>query len=114
MVHAGELRLPVQMVAYLATGLVVMVGVSLLTPRVADARLEKLYRALYTPVADDEAAPAAPFAVPVGSTTAPTAKIIDHPDLELRYPSGVGIAGFAVLCVCVVALIAGVYVLAGA
>lgn len=112
MVFDGQLRLPVQMVAYLSVGLVTMIGVSLLTPRVDGARLDRLYRALHTPVDGREPTPPAPFEVPAGSQPAPGRKMIDHPDLELRYPSFTGGAGFAVAWVWVVALIAGVFWLA--
>lgn len=112
MVFDGELRLPVQMVAYLSVGFVTMIGVSLLTPRVDGARLDRLYRALHTPVDQREPTPSAPFEVPAGSVPAPGRKMLDHPDFELRYPSFTSGAGFAVAWVWVLALIAGVFWLA--
>ena len=111
-VYQGELRLPVQMLAYLSLGLVTMVVVSLMTRPVAPERLDRLYRALQTPVNDVEPTPAAPFAVPPGSQTEPGRKIIDHPDFEIRYPSAVGARGFALAWVWVAALIALVFWLA--
>ena len=112
MVFDGELRLPVQMVAYLSVGLVAMIGVSLATPRVDSARLDRLFRTLHTPVDQREPTPPSPFEVPAGSVPVPGRKMINHPDLELRYPSFTGGAGFAVAWVWVVALIAGVFWLA--
>jgi len=108
-VYQGELRLPFQMLAYLACGFVTLIVVSLFTQRVDPARLDRMYRALYTPVNEGEAAPSAPFEVPAGSKPQPTAKIFDRPDLELRYPSFVGWWGFMLLWVWVVLLIAFVF-----
>ena len=108
-VHDGSLRLPVQMLAYLSCGFLTMVVVSLLTRPVERARLDKLFRALQTPVDHVEPTPPAPFEVPEGSVPRPGRKIIDHPDFELRYPGFVGGAGFAFAWVWVLALIGGVY-----
>ncbi len=108
----GEIRLPVQMLAYLSCGLLAMVLVSLWTKPVEAARLDRMYRALHTPVEGPEPVPDAPFEVPEGSVPRPTPKIIDHPDFEIRYPSRVGGAGFAVAWVWVAALIGGVFWLA--
>ena len=109
MMFDGALRLPVQMLAYLSCGLFAMIAVSLCTRPVEVARLDRMYRALHTPVDEREPTPAAPFEVPEGSEPRPTRKIIDHPDFELRYPSFVGGAGFAFAWVWVAALIAGVF-----
>lgn len=109
MVHAETLRLPVQMLCYLAVGLVAMLLISALTKPVQDERLDRLYRALHTPVVDDEPEPPGPFVVPEGSTPEPGRKIFDHPDLELRWPSRVAWVGFLLLWVQVVALIAFVF-----
>jgi len=108
-VHGGELRLPVQMLLYLGAGLVTMVAVSLATKRAPSARLDRLYRALRTPVADDEPAPAAPFEVPAGSAPEPVRKIVDHPDLELHWPGRTGWSGLLVLWGWVALLVGGVY-----
>jgi len=105
----GELRLPVQMLAYLSCGFVTMVVVSLMTKPVDSVRLDKMYRALQTPVDKVEPTPVAPFEVPEGSRPAPTRKIINHPDFELRYPSFVGGVGFGVAWIWVLALIGGVF-----
>jgi len=113
-VHAGELRLPFQMLAYLGCGLVTMITVSLLTRPTSSAKLERLYRALHTPVETHEPAPAEPFAVPEGSRPRPNPKIIEHPDFEIRYPSAVSWVGFLLVWLWVGLLIAGVYWLAGA
>ncbi len=105
----GVVRLPVQMLAYLSCGLLAMVGVSLWTKPVAADRLDRMYRALHTPVDEREPTPTAPFEVPEGSEPRPTPKVIDHPDFEIRYPSRVGGAGFAVAWIWVAALIGGVF-----
>ena len=111
-VFDGELRLPFQMLAYLSVGLVTMVFVSLLTRPVERWRLDRLYRALHTPVNKGEPPPPAPFEVPEGLEPRPTRKIIDHPDFELRYPSRVSSAGFLIAWIWVAGLIAGVFWLA--
>ena len=111
-VFNGELRLPFQMLAYLSVGLLTMVVVSLLTRPVERSRLDRLYRALHTPVDEDEPQPATPFEVPEGSEPRPTRKIIDHPDFELRYPSSVSSAGFLFAWIWVAGLIVGVFWLA--
>ena len=111
-VFDGALRLPVQMLAYLSCGLATMIVVSLLTRPVEASRLDRLFRALHTPVDTEEPTPAAPFEVPQGSEPVPGRKIIDHPDFEIRYPSRVGAAGFAFAWVWVAGLIAGVFWLA--
>jgi len=108
-VYDGALRLPVQMLCYLSTGLVAMLVVSRLTRPVAPDRLERLYRALHTPVADDEPPPSAPFAVPPDSAPKPGPKIIDHPALELRWPSRPAWLGFLILWGWVGVLLAGVF-----
>jgi Na+/proline symporter len=108
----GALRLPVQMLAYLSCGLLAMVAVSLWTEPVDPARLDRMYRALQTPVDGPEPTPAKAFDVPEGSVPRPGRKIIDHPDFEIRYPSRVGGIGFAVAWAWVAALIGGVFWLA--
>jgi len=112
-VHEGALRLPVQMLCYLTVGLGAMIAVSVVTRPTAQAKLDRLYRALHTPVADDEPPPRAPFEVPEGSTPEPGAKLVDHPSLELRWPSRVAWTGFLVLWAWVAALVAGVFWLSG-
>jgi Na+/proline symporter len=111
-VHDGRLRLPVQMLAYLGVGLVAMVLASCFTRPVDSARLERLYRALHTPVGRDEAAPSAPFELPEGARPQPGRKIIDHPQLEIRWPSRSGWVGFLILWGWVVGLVAAVFALA--
>lgn len=108
-VYDGELRLPVQMLCYLGAGLVSMLVISTLTRPVDAHRLDRLYRALHTPVDDDEPAPAAPFDVPEGSTPRPGPKIFDHPELELRRPSRTAWVGFLILWGWVVVLVAAVF-----
>ncbi len=105
----GALRLPVQMLAYLSFGLLVMIVVSLRTRPVEPERLDRMYRALHTPVNEREPTPSAPFEVPAGSVPRPTPKIIDHPDFEIRYPGRVGGTGFAIAWVWVAVLIGGVF-----
>jgi len=111
----GALRLPVQMLAYLGTGFVTIVAVSLLTPRPSQVRLDRLYRALHTPVGQDEPPPRAPFEVPPESIPRPRRKIIEHPDFELRYPTVGRLLGFLHVWLWVLALFIGLaWFIAGA
>ena len=90
-VFAGELRLPVQMVAYLTVGLLDDDrAVSLLTPRVDDASPRP---ALPSPAHAGRQARADARSAVRGARWIDAAagrKIFDHPDMELRYPSFVG------------------------
>jgi len=112
MLYGGSLRLPFEMLAYLAVGLAVMLAVSPVTRPVAEEKLRRLYRALNTPVGDDEGSPPAPFEVPEGSRPEPGRKLVDHPSLEIRIPGRGSLAGFGLVCALVAALVGAVYWLA--
>jgi Na+/proline symporter len=104
----GELYLPWQMILYLTTGFVVLVVVSLLTPRVPRERLDRLYDCLRTPIGPDEPE-AEPFTLPPGVQPGPRNTLIRHPDFEIPRPSAIGIGGFLAAWVGVGLLIGAVY-----
>jgi len=103
-----ELALPWQMVFYLTAGLVTLVVVSLLTPRVSKKKLDRFYACLRTPVEPDEPE-TEPFTLPPGVQPAPRRVILDVFDLEIPVMSKTGIVGVLAAAVAVAALIAGVY-----
>ena len=107
-VELPELALPWQMVFYLTVGLVTIIVVSLLTPRVPNDKLDRFYACLRTPVGPGEPE-TEPFTVPPGVEPAPRRVLIDLPGFEIPMPSCVSIAGVLATCVAVAALIAGVY-----
>jgi len=112
MLYNGGLYLPYQMVIYLTVGLITMIVVSLYTKRVDSSKLDKLHRALHTPVAPNEH-PTEPFEVPEDSQPEPIRKIINHPDWEIGWPSRIDIIGFIIAWILVAALIGTVYWIAG-
>ncbi|MBE0536684.1 MAG: sodium:solute symporter family protein [Phycisphaerae bacterium] len=108
MVWEGKLHLPWQMIIYLSAGLVGLVVVSLLTKRVPEERLERLYACLRTPIGKDE--PEGPaFTLPAGVEPAPRRVLIASRDFEIPRPSLVGMAGFFGSWLAVAGLIGAVY-----
>lgn len=105
MLWDGKFRLSWQMFAYLIGGFSMGIIVSLLTPRVAAARLERFYACLRTPVQENEPHASEPFTLPPGVTPPLPRKLIPHPDLEIPVPTLTGMAGFAFFWACVFALI---------
>lgn len=108
MVWEKELYLPWQMVIYLSVGLLAIVVVSLLTPRVSRAKLERFYACLRTPVGPDEPE-TEPFELPPGVEPAPRQVWCDFLELEIPRISRTGLVGLAVASAAVAAFIAGVY-----
>lgn len=97
----GEFRQCFQMAAYLITGFGLCIVVSLFTPRIAKARLDRFYMCLHTPVNAEEPHAPEPFMLPEGVAPVEPRKLINHPDLEFPVPSLVGLGGFAFFWVCV-------------
>ncbi len=112
MIWDDKFRVSWQMASYLAAGFGTCIGVSLITPRVAKERLDRLYECLHTPVQDGEQ-PGVPFTLPAGISPSPPTKLIDHPDFEIPKPTVLGMSGFFGLWALVGLLIAFVYWLAG-
>ena len=108
MLWEKELYLPWQMIVYLSVGLLVIVVVSLLTPRVSREKLDRFYACLRTPVGPDEPE-TEPFTLPPGVEPAPRQVWCDFLDLEIPKITRVGFVGVAATALAVAALIAGVY-----
>ena len=108
MLFEGSLSLPWQMIIYLAVGLVVMIGVSLMTRAPARERLDRIYETLRTPV-DPGEPEVAPLTLPPGVTPAKRSVLVEHPDFELMKPTTTTVVGFLVSCV-MVGLLIGLFV----
>jgi len=108
----GELYLPWQMILYLSAGFVTLVAVSLLTRRVDEEQLERLYGCLRTPIGPDEPE-TQPLTLPPGVEPGPRNVLIDHPDFEIPKPTLIGIGGFLVAWAAVGLLIGVVYWIIG-
>jgi Na+/proline symporter len=105
---AAEMYLPWQMVFYLSGGTLAGIVVSLLTPRVAEEKLEAFYALVRTPVRPGEP-PTAPCTLPAGVAVQPRRKLIPLRSLEILVPSWTSAAGFAAGWAIVVAIIAVFY-----
>ena len=105
MVREEAVWLPWQMALYLATALVAMIVFSLITPRVAQDKLDRFYGLLRTPVQPGEVVQQ-PCTLPEGVQPAPARKLINHPDLEIYVPSWLSVAGFVAAWAGVLAIIA--------
>ncbi|MFA6240556.1 MAG: sodium:solute symporter family protein [Candidatus Hydrogenedentales bacterium] len=112
MLWDGKFRLSWQMLLYLTGGFGTCILVSLVTPRVPKAKLDRLYECLRTPIQPNEPH-LKPFTLPPGVTPPPARKLFNHPDLEIPMPTLVGMAGFIVVWGCVALLIASVFWIVG-
>ncbi|MCF6284792.1 MAG: sodium:solute symporter family protein [Candidatus Hydrogenedentes bacterium] len=101
----GEFRQCFQMAAYLSTGFGLCIIVSLFTPRLPKAKLDRFYMCLHTPVNAEEAHMPEPFMLPEDVEPVEPRKLINHPDMEFPVPSLIGLGGFAFFWVCVGAMI---------
>ena len=108
MLWEGQLYLPWQMIIYLSAGFIVMIVVSLLTPRVPAENLDRFYACLRTPIGPDEPE-TEPFTLPAGVQPGPRNVLIQHPDFEIPRPTAVGMGGFLAAWVGVALLIGTVY-----
>jgi Na+/proline symporter len=88
-----EIYLPWQMTFYLAAAIGAGIVVSLLTPRVAEDKLENFYALVRTPVRPGERV-GAPCTLPEDAVVPPRRKLIPWRDLEILRPSAVSLAGF--------------------
>lgn len=109
MVLDGKFRDSWQILSYLVGGFSAGIIVSLRTKRVDESKLDKVYRALRTPVDAAEEQHLGPFEIPEGVTVPEPRKLINHPDLEIPMPTALGMGGFAGLWVCVGLLIGFVF-----
>ena len=102
------LYLPWKILFYLTTGLIVLVVVSLMTRPVAEAKLERFYACLRTPVRPGEPE-TEPFTLPPGVEPAPRRVLVDLPGFEIPVPSLLSVVGVLATAVAAAAFIAGVY-----
>ncbi len=109
MIWAGSFRVSWQMFFYLTAGFSTGILVSLFTRRVPDAKLDRVYACLRTPVRASEPHMPEPFMLPPGITPPPPRKLINHPDFEIPMPSREGMMGFGFFALSVILLIAFVY-----
>jgi Na+/proline symporter len=104
MVFEGALYLPWQMIFYTVAGLVTLVGVSLFTRREDEAKLDKFYECVRTPIQGAEPE-TEPFTLPPGVTPAPRNVLVQHRDFEIPVPSALTVIGFLATWVAVGVLI---------
>jgi SSS family transporter len=109
MVWEGKFRESWQIFCILAGGFSTGILVSLVTPRVAKKKLDRVYTCIATPVLPGEPHGTGAFVLPEGVKPHTPRKIIDHPDFEIYWPSKVSLIGFAILWGWVFALIGFVY-----
>jgi hypothetical protein len=109
MVWDGKFRDSWQIFFMLTGGFGSGILVSLFTRRVKDEKLERVYRALRTPVNEEEPPHPEPFVIPEGIVIPEPRKLINHPDLEIPMPTAVGMGGFAFFWAWVAGLIAFVF-----
>jgi SSS family transporter len=112
MIWDGEFRVSFQMASYLSAGFLTCAIVSLFTPRVAQEKLDRFYACLRTPVQPNEPH-LPPFTLPEGVEVPAPRKLINHPDLEIPFPSKEGMIGFFFFWGCVGVMIGFVYWMAG-
>lgn len=105
MIWQGRFRDSWQIFFYLTGGFLAAIVVSLFTRRVPEARLDRVYACLHTPVHESETHQARPFSLPEGMAPTPPRKLINHPDFEIPVPTRVGMLGFAFFWAWVVLLI---------
>lgn len=98
-----------QIFFYLLAGFGVGILVSLVTPRVAQAKLDRFYRCIRTPVMHSEPHSPEPFMLPEGLETPEVRKLIPHPDFELYRPSAIAVNGFLLFWFFVAILVGFVY-----
>lgn len=112
MIWDGRFRVSYQMLVYLTGGFGTCILVSLMSPRVPKAQLDRFYNCIHTPIGENEPH-LEPFTLPEGVTPVKPRKLINLRDLEIPMPTAVGVGGFTFLCLMVGLLIAFVYWLAG-
>lgn len=112
MIWDGGFRVSYQMLVYLTGGFGTCILVSLMSPRVPKAQLDRFYNCIHTPIGENEPH-LEPFTLPEGVTPVKLRKLINLRDLEIPMPTAVGVGGFTFLCLMVGLLIAFVYWLAG-
>jgi Na+/proline symporter len=93
MLFEGRLSLAWQMLIYLSAGFVTAIAVSLFTRPVENAKLDRFYECLRTPIQPGEPE-TEPFTLPDGVEPAPRRPWVSHPALEIPKPNLVSVVGF--------------------
>lgn len=109
MIWNGKFRDSWQIFFYLLGGFGFGIAVSLITPRMREEKLDRVFRCIRTPVNAEEAHQPEPFMLPPGMPAHEPRKLINHPDLELYWPSRVALSGFGAIWLVVVLMIAFVF-----
>lgn len=110
MLWEGSIYLPWQMILYLVAGLITIIVVSRFTRPVDDAKLERFYTCLRTPVLKEEPE-VAPFTLPEDVTPGKRDVLWDHPDFEIPRPGKTAVTGFLVICGLILVLVAGFFLI---
>ncbi|MHC4866444.1 MAG: sodium:solute symporter family transporter [Planctomycetota bacterium] len=108
-----EVYLPWQMIFYLAGGLLAGILVSLVTRPVSEAKLDRFYALVRTPVRPGERIEA-PCTLPDDAVVPERRNIFPNTNLEIPVPSRTSVVGFLIGWGCVAAIIYSVYVIANA
>lgn len=103
-----NVSLPWQMLLYIVFGFAAGIVASLLTRPVAAEKLEQFYALLRTPVGPGEVI-TTPCRLPEGRSPGPRRVLFPDSQWEIPVPSRRALAGFAVGWLCVMAIIAGVW-----
>ncbi len=107
---ALAISVPWQMVAYLSTGFIGGIVVSLVTRKNDDEQLDRFYELMRTPVQPDEVIEK-PCTLPKGVEPAPRRVFFPGSSLEIPIPSWLAMSGFLVGWLLVFAIIGGVWLL---
>jgi Na+/proline symporter len=105
MVFEDALYLPWQMIIYTVAGIAALIVVSLWTRPESQAKLDRFYECVRTPIQKGGEPETEPFTLPPGVTPAPRNVLVQHPDFEIPRPSALTVGGFLVTWVLVLALV---------
>lgn len=101
MIWGDKFRVSWQMFSYLTTGFGLCILVSLVTPRLPQAKLDRFYDCLHTPIQENEPHAPEPFTLPPGVLPDRAEKLFPNSDLEFPKPSAIGMIGFFAIWACV-------------
>ncbi len=102
--YGGKTSIPWQYVLYLSSGVIVGIGVSLVTRRPTEEKLDHFYRLIRTPIRPGEDV-TEPCTLPENPLPMETGKLIPIRDIEIPRPSRVGLVGFIAAWVAVAAIL---------
>lgn len=107
-----SLYLPWQMALYLSVGLIVGIGVSMVTRRRPGASLDQYYELVRTPVETMEGNPDVPCTLPAGVVSGPRRELLPGSSLFIPIPSTRSTLGFVMGCLMVGGIILLVHAIA--